>query len=854
MGLFSIHELHLDSKTPNREYHVAFAALMLTVAAVFWQHLFTSDVLFFRDIVFAHYPRAVELSAVVRAGQLPLWNPFEHFGEPVVVNPNYLLFYPTTWLTWVLPPAYGFKLHYVLHFFLLAAGSFLLARRIGLSPFACYVAGAVFVFSGPVMSLGNFYNMLPAVAWMPLAVLAADYQMQRGGWRGGGLLAASLALQFFAGEPLTSIATTAIVLGWMVAFYGDLRAPLWTAANRLVFRRFVFAVVLALGLSAIQLFPALRHAPLTGRAADLTYERSFFWSLHPLKFLEILCPEFWGNPLWDSGQPWLYMDGREPYLLSVFIGLVVLTLALVAVLARSDRPTRFWMVAGMVALLLALGRFTSFSNIFYYLIPFFRIVRFPVKLLLPVTLAVAQLAALGMEYLLAGRPEETCARRLCWVSRALLALGLVWLALAVFLVTLPEPARRLAGWLTGLQFDQARVLMLSQALGMDRTELLARATDWAVRVIPARAPYVLGTVLLLAAILGASLRESLRRRLLYCAIAAGIFQLVSAHNALNPLADRRFFENTPPVMRYLETARPPAGAFKVPAPARIFAEPLLNPPTLPPLFDTVDLAQVDFLPAPAQGLYVHRLSLQAAAGLLGVENTFTADPEHILVQPQQLVNNLVYLQGLSGEPLARLLRLASVQYALLRRPSAALGLEYVGTAPNATTHPVQVYRVRNSLPRVYLVHEALVLPAGMPTIHRLPSYEFDPARQVVLEEAPLSASGGQEPPGEARLLYRDALRVEVAVTASGPAYLVLTDSYHPDWQVSVNGKPTALLRANQMFRAAALPAGTHRVVFRYRPVSLLWGAAVSLATAVAIAFLAWRQRRLESPRQNPGTA
>ena len=33
-----------------------------------------------------------------------------------------------TWLAWVLPPAYGFKLHYVLHFFLLAAGAFLLAR------------------------------------------------------------------------------------------------------------------------------------------------------------------------------------------------------------------------------------------------------------------------------------------------------------------------------------------------------------------------------------------------------------------------------------------------------------------------------------------------------------------------------------------------------------------------------------------------------------------------------------------------------------------------------------------------------------------------------------------------------
>ncbi len=819
---------------------------MLSVAAVFWRHLFTSDVLFFRDVTFAHYPRAMELRALMHAGLLPLWNPFEHFGEPVVVNPNYLLFYPTTWLTWVLPPAYGFKLHFVLHFFLLAAGSFLLARRIGLKPLGCYVAGALFVFSGPAMSLGNFYNMLPAVAWMPMVVLAADYQMRHGGWRGAGLFAASLALQLFAGEPLTSLATAALALGWCITFHGEGRSCFWNAANRAVLARFAGGVALAIGLAAIQVFPALRHAPLTGRTTYLTFERSFFWSLHPLKLAEMLCPELWGNPISDADLPWLYLEGREPYLLlSVFLGLAPLALALVAVLARWNRATRFWTLVAAVSLLLALGRFTPLSYVFYYVIPVFRIVRFPVKLLLPATLAVAQLAALGVEYLLTRRPEEAeaPAPRLCWVSRGLLALGLAWLALTALLVIWREPGRRLAGWVTEMQFDTPRVLMLSQALGMDRAELLTRATDWVARVIPARAPYVLGTALLLAAVLAAKLPESVRRRLVLVAAAAAILQLASVHYTLNPLADRRYFEATPPAMRYLESASSPAGASAARTPPRIFAEPLLNAPNLPPVLSLVDLAQVDFLPPPAQGLYVHRLSLQAAAGLLGVESTFTADPEHILVQPQQLMNNMAYVQGLSGEPLARLLRLGSVEYALFRRLPPTPGLELIGTAPNATTHPVQVYRVGDFLPRAYLAREAVVLPAGMPTLHRLLSPEFDPARQVVLEEAGLPAAGAQGPAGEARMAHRGALRVEVAVTTSAPTYLVLTDSYHPDWKVEVDGNPARLLRANQIFRAVALPAGAHRVVFRYRPASLHWGAAVSLATALAIAFMAWRQRR-----------
>ena len=91
------------------------------------------------------------------------------------------------------------------------------------------------------------------------------------------------------------------------------------------------------------------------------------------------------------------------------------------------------------------------------------------------------------------------------------------------------------------------------------------------------------------------------------------------------------------------------------------------------------------------------------------------------------------------------------------------------------------------------------------------------------------------------MLRRDALHVEVAATTSVPAYLVLTDSYHPDWQVTVNGKPAPLLRANQMFRAVALPPGTHRVAFRYQPLSLQWGAAVTLMTVLAIGLFAWRR-------------
>ncbi len=852
----------------SRGYGFAFAVLIVSVAAVFWHHLFTSDVLFFRDVTFTHFPRVVEMRALVRSGLLPLWNPFEHFGESVIVNPNYLLFYPTTWLTWVLPAAYGFKLHFVLHFFLAAAGAFLLARRIGLKPFPCYVAGALFVFSGPVMSLGNFYNVLPATAWMPLAVLAADYQMRRGGWRGAGLVATCLALQVFAGSPLISLVTIALVLGWAIAFYGDFAASFWAAANRRLFGRFLWGLMLAGGLAAVQVVPTLWHLRHTQRAGHFTYQHSLFWSLHPLKFVEMLSPQFWGDPFLDEGLPWLYLEGRELYLFpSVFIGLVPLALAMVAVLVRRGtgseaatdgiRATHLWLVVGMVSLALALGRFTPFGLVFYDLIPLFRIFRFPVKFLVPFTLAATQLAALGVQYLLNGRTEGAHARWLRRLSVGLLALGLLWLVLATIPVFWPGPARAVAGWLTELKFDHSHALHIRQTLGMDRTELLARATDWLVRVIPARLPGVLGVALLMACVLSGRLRESLRRRLVLVVATAGIVHLVSGHHTLNPLADRRLFEDTPPAMRYLEPTHSPSSVSAVQAPPRV----LVESSYMPRGEVLADVAAVDFLPPAAQGLYTSRFSLQAATGLLGVENTFTHDPERILPRPQQSLIHRVYWQGLSGEPLVRLLRLGSVDYALLKGLPSAAGLEWIGSAPNATTLPVRVYRVRDALPRAYLVREPIFLARGQPTIARLLSPDHDPARQVVLEPSdperahvaePVGQAGpALQPSGEARLLRRDALHVEVAATTSVPAYLVLTDSYHPDWQVTVNGKPAPLLRANQMFRAVALPPGTHRVVFRYGPLSLQWGAAVTLMTALAIGLFAWRR---PGRRNIPGEA
>jgi uncharacterized membrane protein YfhO len=85
--------------------------------------------------------------------------------------------------------------------------------------------------------------------------------------------------------------------------------------------------------------------------------------------------------------------------------------------------------------------------------------------------------------------------------------------------------------------------------------------------------------------------------------------------------------------------------------------------------------------------------------------------------------------------------------------------------------------------------------------------------------------------------------VVLEVTTSQPGYLVLADTWYPGWTATIDGRSSPVLRADLAFRAVALPnAGTHRVVFRYFPVGLRAGLAMSLATASAMVF-AWSRRR-----------
>jgi uncharacterized membrane protein YfhO len=154
------------------------------------------------------------------------------------------------------------------------------------------------------------------------------------------------------------------------------------------------------------------------------------------------------------------------------------------------------------------------------------------------------------------------------------------------------------------------------------------------------------------------------------------------------------------------------------------------------------------------------------------------------------------------------------------------------------SNEIRIYENLDVMPRAFVVHQSKVIQDEDEIIRQMNSDSFDPRRTVILEEEDgLSKAGGPEAAAsentEITIRRYEANRVVVDATLDTSGFLVLTDSYHPGWRVKVDGRPAPLLKANYLFRAVRLEAGTHQVEFIYSPKSFRIGVFVSLGTLIA---------------------
>ena len=102
---------------------------------------------------------------------------------------------------------------------------------------------------------------------------------------------------------------------------------------------------------------------------------------------------------------------------------------------------------------------------------------------------------------------------------------------------------------------------------------------------------------------------------------------------------------------------------------------------------------------------------------------------------------------------------------------------------------------------------------------------------------------------------------DLAVTATSPGWVVLTDAWYPGWQVTVDGHPAEIVPADYAYRAVKVDPGQHTISMRFSPTSWQTGRLISLvalvASLLALALLIlWplirtRRGRANTPENEP---
>ncbi|MGA7743393.1 MAG: YfhO family protein [Polyangia bacterium] len=158
-----------------------------------------------------------------------------------------------------------------------------------------------------------------------------------------------------------------------------------------------------------------------------------------------------------------------------------------------------------------------------------------------------------------------------------------------------------------------------------------------------------------------------------------------------------------------------------------------------------------------------------------------------------------------------------------------------------------LYQYDDFLPRAYLVDGIVPVPDGRLALRMIASDAFDPEHSVLLDAEPPNYQPGESTGGTVEFVRYTTNQAEMRVHTARAAMLVFSDSYYPGWIAKVDGSATPIYRANVTQRAVVVPAGDHRVSFRFQPVTVVVGFWVSLGSLIVFlgGFLIpplWRQR------------
>jgi hypothetical protein len=440
---------------PTQRWHRSegwlwLAGLLVIISLSLADGLLGNVVAYERDTAVFYFPLMSWVGQQLQQGHFPLWTPQFFGGYPIFADGEIGLAYPPALLALLsLPPDRAFIALRLVHLCLAGAGMFALARLWRLPYPSALLAGLVFSLGSFLQAQIHHENIVRTASWLPLVLACIEKGLQTAGWRRQlrwsllaavalGMAGLSLHSQVLVMELL--VLTAYAAMRWAIGplAYGDGHDRTWPAPGSseestydevpldrvgrpwlrrllVVLRVCAPAVVLGIGLAAVEILPLLELASFSARGNGIPYSQAAAYSVTPIGLLQLVFPYLFRGP---GSLQWGLWTHWESY---VFIGLAPLVLAAIALLCVRRREVAAWGIIGGVGLVLALGQYSPLNLDYYlWLVPGLSGLRAPGRFTFLVVLAGAMLAGYGLAWLMVAefRARASVRRALIWLSVA----------------------------------------------------------------------------------------------------------------------------------------------------------------------------------------------------------------------------------------------------------------------------------------------------------------------------------------------------------------------------------------------------------------------------------------------------
>lgn len=287
------------------------------------------------DTIRQIYPWKTLVIRSFKQGKLPLWNPYNFGGAPLLANFQSAALYPLNFLYMLFKQIDAWTILVTLQPILAILFTYLYCRRIHIGILGSWLAAFSYGFSG-FMSVWLEYNTVGhVILWLPFLLLAIEHN-----W----LLAIAFgnATAILAGHP--QVYTYMMALTIIYCFFRS-KTPL----------RVLAFTLLGVGISGIQLIPGIE---LIANAARSPHDHNTLFTkilIQPWQLLSLPFPNIFGNPVTRNYWPTDTFVGKV-----TTIGLVPLFF-LFSALRRKDSLTKFFLFAsGIIVILITANPITYF--------------------------------------------------------------------------------------------------------------------------------------------------------------------------------------------------------------------------------------------------------------------------------------------------------------------------------------------------------------------------------------------------------------------------------------------------------------------------------------------------------------